>query len=63
MPPKHPPWVEGLSYVACNVHLLTINKFCTPNNLGLAEDYTRADPADLTPLTRTEQASIDTTFA
>jgi hypothetical protein len=43
--------------------LLTINTFFTPNNPGLAANYTRADPANLTPLTGTEQASIDTTFA
>jgi hypothetical protein len=55
--------VEGLGYVPRNVHLFTINEFCTPNNPGLAADYTRADPANLTPLTRTEQASIDTMFA
>ncbi len=43
--------------------LLTVNPFCTPNNPGPAADYTRTDPANLTLLTRTKQATIDTTFA
>ena len=37
--------------------------FRIPTDPGPAAVYTRADPADLTPLTRTEQATVDATFA
>jgi len=43
--------------------LLTPTPFRRPNTPGPALVYTRNDPADTTPLTRTEQASIDTAFA
>jgi hypothetical protein len=43
--------------------LHTINPFCLPINPGPVADYRRADPNDLTPLTHTEQASVDTKFA
>ncbi len=43
--------------------LLTVDLFCTPNNPGPVADYTRADPANLTLLMCTEQASVDTAFA
>jgi hypothetical protein len=43
--------------------LLTIDPFCTPNNPGLAADYTRTDPADLTVLMHTKQATSNTAFA
>jgi hypothetical protein len=58
----HLGW-KGLVMSRAMYALLTVNLFCTPNNPGPAADYTRADPADLTPLTRTEQASVDTVFA
>jgi hypothetical protein len=58
----HLGW-KGLAMLHTMYTLLTINAFCTPNNPGLAANYTRVDPANLTPLTRTEQASIDTTYA
>jgi hypothetical protein len=43
--------------------LLTPTPFRRPNNPGPAAVYTRNDPADTTPLMRTEQASIDNAFA
>jgi hypothetical protein len=43
--------------------LLTPTPFRQPNNPGPAAVYTRNNPADTTPLTGTEQASIDTAFA
>jgi hypothetical protein len=43
--------------------LIPTMPFCVPINPGAAAKYTHANPADLTPLTRTEQASIDTAFA
>ncbi len=43
--------------------LLTPTLFHQPNNPGPAAVYTRNDPADMTPLTRTEQTSINTVFA
>jgi hypothetical protein len=43
--------------------LLTPNPFCCPNDPGPTAIYTRNDPADMTPLTCAEQASIDTAFA
>jgi hypothetical protein len=43
--------------------LLTPTPFCRPNNPGPTTVYTRNDPANATPLMRTEQASIDTAFA
>ncbi len=58
----HLGW-KGLVMLHAMYALLTINAFCTPNNPGLAANYTCADPTNLTPLTRTEQVSIDTTFA
>jgi hypothetical protein len=42
--------------------LLTVNAFCLPNDTGPAADYTHADPNDTTPLTRTEQATVDAAF-
>ncbi len=39
------------------------NPFRTPTDPGPAAVYTRTDPTDTTPLTRTEQATIDATFA
>jgi hypothetical protein len=58
---NHLSW-KGLVMSRAMYALLTINVFHTLNNPGPAADYTRANPADLTPLTRTEQASIDATF-
>jgi hypothetical protein len=43
--------------------LLTPTPFRRPNNPGPAAVYTRNDPANMTPLTHTEQASINTAFA
>jgi hypothetical protein len=43
--------------------LITAMPFCVPIDPGTVANYTRANPADLTPLTRMEQASIDTAFA
>jgi hypothetical protein len=43
--------------------LLTLTPFRRPNNPGPAAVYARSDPTDTTPLTRTEQTSIDTAFA
>ena len=43
--------------------LLTPTPFHRPNNPGPAAVYTRNNPANMTPLTHTEQASIDTAFA
>jgi hypothetical protein len=43
--------------------LLTPTLFHQPNNPGPAVVYTRNNPTDTTPLTCTEQASIDTAFA
>jgi hypothetical protein len=37
--------------------------FRAPNDPRPAAVYTRADPADVRPLTRTEQATVDATFA
>ena len=37
--------------------------FRIPTDPGPAAVYTRADPTDVTPLTRTEQATVDATFA
>ena len=37
--------------------------FRAPTNPGPAAVYTRADPTDVSPLTRTEQATVDATFA
>ncbi len=59
---NHLGW-KGLVMSRAMYVLLTVNVCCTPNDPGLAADYTCANPADLPPLTRTEQASIDTTFA
>jgi hypothetical protein len=58
----HLRW-KGLVMLQAMYVLLTVNTFCTPNDPGPAADYTRADPADLTLMICTEQASIDTTFA
>jgi hypothetical protein len=51
--------------MSCRMYalLLPTNAFCLPNNPGPAADYTRADPNNHTPLTRTEQDSIDAAFA
>jgi hypothetical protein len=50
--------------MSCGMYaLLTPTPFCRPNDPGPAMVYTRNDPANTTPLTRTEQASIDTAFA
>jgi hypothetical protein len=43
--------------------LLTPSPFQQPNNPGPVAVYIRNDPNNTTPLTRTEQATIDTTFA
>jgi hypothetical protein len=43
--------------------LLTTTPFCRPNNPGPTAIYVRNDPTNLTPLMRTEQATIDTVFA
>jgi hypothetical protein len=43
--------------------LLIADPFCTPNDPGLAADYTRTDPADLTLLMHTKQSTINTAFA
>jgi hypothetical protein len=59
---NHLGW-KGLVMSRGMYTLLTVNLFCTPNTPGPVADYTRDNPANLTPLTRTEQASIDTTFA
>ncbi len=37
--------------------------FRAPTDPGPAAIYTRADPNDVSPLTRTEQATVDATFA
>jgi hypothetical protein len=58
----HLKW-KGLVMLHAMYLLLTVNAFGTQNYLGPAADYTRANPANLTLLTRVEQASIDTTFA
>jgi hypothetical protein len=59
----HLGW-KGL-VMSCGMYALLApnNAFHLPNNPGPAVDYTRADPNDLTPLTRTEQASVDAMFA
>jgi hypothetical protein len=63
MPPKSTQYGwQGLVMSRAMYGLLTINAFCLPNNLGPAADYTCADPNDRTPLTRTEQASVDDAF-
>jgi hypothetical protein len=43
--------------------LLPNNAFRLPVDPGPAANYTRADPNNLMPLTRTEQATVDTAFA
>ena len=43
--------------------LLTPTPFRRPNDPGPTPVYVRVDPTDVTPLTRTEQATIDTVFA
>ena len=43
--------------------LLPNNVFCLPNNPVLAANYTRVDHNNLTPLTHTEQATVNTAFA
>jgi hypothetical protein len=43
--------------------LITAMPFCVPINPGAAANYTHANPTDLSPLTRMEQASINTAFA
>jgi hypothetical protein len=53
---------QGLVMSRAMYGLLTVNAFCLPNNPGPAADYTPADPNDRTPLTRTEQASVDAAF-
>jgi hypothetical protein len=58
----HLGW-KGLVMLRVMYALLTVDPFCTPNNPGLAADYTRTDPADLTPLTLTKQATVDNAFA
>jgi hypothetical protein len=58
----HLGW-KGL-VMSCGMYaLLTPTPFRRPNDPGPAAVYTRNDPADTTPLTRTEQASIDTALA
>jgi hypothetical protein len=59
---NHLGW-KGLVMLRAMHALLAVNAFCSPNNPGPTADYTHADPTDLTLLTRTEQASIDTMFA
>jgi hypothetical protein len=69
MSPNHPTWVEGDGNGARTLCPPTPNLFRLPNNLGPNVVYARAinpqnpgavpDPA---PLTRTEQATIHTTF-
>jgi hypothetical protein len=43
--------------------LLTPTPFRLPNDPSPAAVYTRNEPANTTPLSRTEQASINTVFA
>jgi hypothetical protein len=58
----HLGW-KGL-VMSCGMYaLLTPTPFHRPNNPGPAAVYTRNNPTDMTSLTRTEQASIDTAFA
>jgi hypothetical protein len=59
---NHLGW-KGLGMSCAMYVLLTVDLFCTPKDPGLAADYTCANPTNLTPLTRTEQASIDTMFS
>jgi hypothetical protein len=54
---------RGLVMLQAMYALLTANAFCLPIDPGPAEDYTHADPNNLMPLMRMEQASINTTFA
>jgi hypothetical protein len=54
---------KGLVMLQAMYALLTVNAFCLSNNPGPMADYRRADPNNLMPLTRTEQAFADTTFA
>jgi hypothetical protein len=42
--------------------LLAATPFRLPNDPGTAVVYTRADPNNNTPLTRTEQATVDAAF-
>ncbi len=58
----HLGW-KGL-VMSCGMYaLLTPTPFRQPNDPGPAAVYTRKDPTDTTPLTCTEQVSIDTAFA
>jgi hypothetical protein len=58
----HLGW-KGLVMSRAMYALLTINPFCTPNNKGPAADCTCTDPANLTPLMHTKQATVNTAFA
>jgi hypothetical protein len=60
----HHGW-KGLAMSRAMYALLVTggSAFCTPADPGPAAVYTRADPTDVTPLTRTEQATIDASFA
>jgi hypothetical protein len=54
---------KGLVVLRAIYALITAMPFCVPINPGDMANYTRANPANLTPLTRMEQASINTAFA
>ena len=60
----HHGW-KGLAMSRAMYTLLVTggSAFRTPADPGPAAVYTRPDPDDVTPLTRTEQATIDATFA
>ena len=64
MPPEYSSRLEGTRDVAQTV-LVTFTKyvFRLPIDPSPAANYTRADPNDLTPLTRMEQATVNTAFA
>ncbi len=67
MPRNHPPRVEGHGDGKRELYpLLTPTPFCLPNDPGDTAVYVRpivaGQPVDPMPLTRTEQASIDTQF-
>jgi hypothetical protein len=51
--------------MSCGMYTLLLpnNAFRLPVDPGLARIFTRAAPNKLTPLTRTEQATVDTAFA
>jgi hypothetical protein len=57
----HLGW-KGLVMLRAMYVLLTANAFRLPNDPGPAADYTRADPNNTTPLTCTEQATVNAAF-